>query len=316
MLSVANYISTHIDQEERRYGSTATRTAVPCMSAQPFEAAARGVLSMVRVMIFIDGTWLYLNRHKLRGDFGDPSYQIDYAKVPKVLSNIVAQRMGHSAVDVVRTFFFASYPKNYDREDEEAVRRQIEFFRKLKQEFSYDVELFPIDFEGHRISARNRESDEMWRPREKCVDIALASTMLYYAALPYVYDIAIPVVGDIDYKPVFQHLRRLGKRIMIASIKGSCAREYYDPEDSERLADYPTVFLNDLLDEIKLEFPPRQYRCAKCGSLFWTTYQAKTGERVYCDSCRASYKQLKHKAEESQEDETGTSGAVGGQEGA
>jgi len=48
-----------------------------------------------------------------------------------------------------------------------------------------------------------------WEPKEKCVDIALSTSMLYFAAIPYAYDIGVAVIGDADYKPVVNSLSNL-----------------------------------------------------------------------------------------------------------
>lgn len=38
---------------------------------------------------------------------------------------------------------------------------------------------------------------------EKCFDIAFATQMLYFTAIPYAYDVAVAVAGDRYYIPVF-----------------------------------------------------------------------------------------------------------------
>jgi len=64
------------------------------------------------------------------------------------------------------------------------------------------------------------------RPRRSCVDVALATKMLYFAALPAAYDVAVLVTGDQDYVPVVRAVRSLGKRTMLASFLevDACAR--------------------------------------------------------------------------------------------
>src|SRR5437899_11811370 len=105
---------------------------------------------------------------------------------------------------------------------------------------------------GRRLRRQDRDPNDSFEPKEKCVDISLATSMLYFAAIPYAYDIAIGVVGDQDFKPVLQHVRRLGKRVAIASIKGCCAPEFADPADEARVKDFDIIWMDNFLDELEL----------------------------------------------------------------
>jgi uncharacterized LabA/DUF88 family protein len=175
---------------------------------------------MIKIMIFIDGTWLYSNTYKLSEAYGDPNFHVDFGKLPRVLKQEVSEQVGEVEVDVVRTYLFGSCPANYDLRDEEMVVRRKDFFEILREEYHYEVEIFPIDFKNRRLRKADRRTDDSFEPREKCVDIALASSMLYYAAIPNAYDIAIAVIGDSDFTPMLQSVRRLGKRVAICR----CAR--------------------------------------------------------------------------------------------
>src|SRR5690606_13387827 len=174
--------------------------------------------------------------------------------------------------------------------DFESVRRRLDFFNLLKEEHHYEVELFPIDFRGRRIRSHDRDPSDPFEPREKCVDIALAASMLYYAAIPQVYDIAIVIIGDQDYVPVLQHVRRLGKRVAIASIRGSCSQDYADPFDTRRIKDVDIIWLNDMIPEIELRYEPRQLICQSeyhvGDRLVWTTYRPRRHQPFFCDECR------------------------------
>ena len=248
---------------------------------------------MTKVMIFIDGSWLYANTGKLAQDYARQDLQIDYGLLPEALSRRVATAINMPAVDIVRTSLFASIPDNYDRLDDEAVHRRLDFFNLLKEEHHYEVELFPIDFRGRRIRNFDRDPSDTFEPREKCVDIALASSMLYYAAIPQVYDIAIAVIGDQDYVPVLQHVRRLGKRVAIASVRGSCAQDYADPVDPRRVKDIDLIWLNDMIGDIELRYEPRQLVCQSEYHVgdrhVWTTYRPRRNQPFFCDECRREY---------------------------
>ena len=187
---------------------------------------------MAKIMVFIDGTWLYSNHRNLVEAFGD-EFQIDYGKLPMVLGKEISENLGGAGVDIVRTYLFGSNAKNYSDEDRDMVYRRKDFFNLLREEYNYDVDVYEIDYRGRRLRRKDRDPEDDFSPEEKCVDIALASSMLYYAALPYAYDIAILVGGDRDYVPLLHKVRSLGKRIAIASIKNSCPREFreiYTPQ--------------------------------------------------------------------------------------
>jgi hypothetical protein len=66
------------------------------------------------------------------------------------------------------------------------------------------------------------------------------------------YDIAIAVIGDQDFVPVLQHVRRLGKRVAIASIKAvdekghsPCYRGYDDRANANRVKDFDIIWLDE-----------------------------------------------------------------------
>lgn len=245
---------------------------------------------MTKFMVFIDGSWLYANTIKLATDYGRSDLQIDYGLLPAAVCRRVASHLDIEDIDIVRTHLFASVPDNYDPSDYETVRRRLDFFNILKEEYHYEVEIFPIEFRGRKVRAHERDPDDKFEPREKCVDIALASAMLYYAAIPQAYDVAVAIIGDQDYVPVLQHVRRLAKRVAVASVRGSCAWEYADPIDTQRVKDVDILWLNDMIPDIELKYEPRQLECKSEFHVgdrrVWTTYRPRKGQPFYCDECR------------------------------
>jgi|YelNatPaOPRAMG01_1025707.scaffolds.fasta_scaffold35752_2 cold shock CspA family protein len=255
---------------------------------------------MPKAMLFIDGTWLYSNTSRLAESYGKEDYQMDFGKLPHALAAEVSKQMGNVEVDVVRTFLFGSYASNYDIRDEEAVQRRLDFFSMLKEEYHYEVEIFPINFRGRRLRKADRDPNDTFEPKEKCVDIALAASMMYYAAIPGAYDIAIALIGDQDFIPVLQLVRRLGKRLAICSIKGSCAPELSDIRDEARVKDFDTIWLNDLLGQLELRYERHLLECEapfhKGDRKVWTTFHPRKGRKFFCDECRAEFAKLKQAA--------------------
>lgn len=207
---------------------------------------------MTKLMLFIDGTWLYHSKYKIGGAASSEDYALDYGKLPEVISTAVARQLGGRELAVVRTHLFGSCAADYDSRDEELVQRQKDFFNMLKEKYHYEVEVFPIDFRGRRLRRADRRPDDTFEPREKCVDIALASALMYYAAIPNAYDLAVVVLGDEDFVPLLQSVRRLGKRVAVVSIKATCCPELADPYDEARVKDFDVIWLDDLVSELEL----------------------------------------------------------------
>jgi len=247
-------------------------------------------------MLFIDGSWLYANTPRLSQLYGQ-DFKMDYENLPNVLASEVRQQLRCTHVDVVRTYLFGSYASNYDPKDEFIAVRRMSFYEKIKEEFHYEVEAFPINYFGHPLK---RIPDEPFHPKEKCVDIALATKMLYFAAIPYVYDIAIAVVGDQDFKPLLQSVRKLGKRVAIASIRGSCAADLADPHNNAKVRDFEMIWLDALLDRLQLRYERQQRECQSATHVgdrtVWSDFRPRKGQRFYCDECRTDFKKLKQRA--------------------
>lgn len=256
---------------------------------------------MPKAMVFIDGTWLYSNTPRLSEAYGQPDFRVDFGKLPAVLAEEVGKHIGGVPVDVVRTYLFGSYAANYDLRDEDAVQRRRDFFEMLKEEYHYEVETFPINFMGRRLRKADRDPGDPFEPQEKCVDISLATCMLYFVAIPGAYDIAIALVGDRDFKPAFQHVRRLGKRVAVASIKGSCAPDFADPRDQARVKDFDIIWLDDLLPRLELKYERHLLQCEspyhKGKREVWTTFHPRKGQRFFCDSCRQEASRQKQEAQ-------------------
>lgn len=252
---------------------------------------------MLKIMVFIDGTWLYLNKSRLSDVYGEESFHVDFGKLPQVLAQEVSERLGNIDVDVVRTYLFGSYAINFDIRDEDIVNRRREFFDMLREEHHYEVETYSINFRGRRIRKTDRDSRDTFEPKEKCVDISLASSMMYYAAIPGAYDIAIAVIGDRDFIPMLQTVRRLGKRVAIASIKNSCAPELSDPEDDARVKDFKLIWLDDLLEKLELKYERHLQQCESPihhgNPMVWTTFKPRRGQKFFCDECRAEFQRQK-----------------------
>ncbi len=247
-------------------------------------------------MVFIDGTWLYSNLRHLAKESEQTGFFIDYGILPFALQDALERRDSLPPCDLVRTHLFGSYPVNYSLEDEERARRRKEFFTLLREDYHYEVEAFPIDYQGRKILHDDRDCEDNFCPREKCVDIALASSILFNAAID-AYDIAIAVVGDKDYYPMFSKVRTLGKRVAVVSIKQSCARIYSDRCSDKGLKDFHMIWLNDIIE--KIVWKPEEI-LVQCSSPLHegeresvTTMRLREGQPFFCEACRAKFAEEK-----------------------
>jgi uncharacterized LabA/DUF88 family protein len=246
---------------------------------------------MAKIMVFIDGTWLYSNHRNLQEAYGD-EFQIDYGKLPSTIGKIVSENLGGADVDIVRTHLYGSNARNYSDDDRDMVFRRKDFFNLLREEYHYEVDVYEIDYRGRRLRRKDRELGDDFVPEEKCVDIALASSMMFYAALPYAYDIAVLVGGDRDYIPALQRVRQLGKRVVIASIKNSCPREFRDTSNPLGVRDFDMVWMDDkkVMEEYKLEAIKKWVICRSplhtTENPVWTDEFVRKSRPYYCRECR------------------------------
>ena len=251
---------------------------------------------MAKVMVFIDGTWLYSSQRYLSEGYGK-NFNIDYGKLPRVLANRIAQNLGFGGIDIVRTYLFGSNAKNYQEQDEDMVAKRRMFYDILREEYNYEVETYYIDYRQRRLRKKDRDPEDDFIPAEKCVDIALASSMLYYAALPFAYEIAILVGGDRDYIPMLQKVRRLGKRVAIASIRNTCSYELQNPRDRQGIRDFDVMWLEDMIEEIELRQHLRQVRCESPlhdgVDLVWTDEFVRKNRPYFCRNCRERMREIR-----------------------
>lgn len=258
-------------------------------------------------MVFIDGTWLYSNHRNLQEAYED-DFQIDYGKLPHVLGKRISEALGGVDVDIVRTHLFGSNARNYSEEDRDMVYRRRDFFNLLREEYHYQVEVYEIDYRGNRLRRKDRDPNNEFSPEEKCVDIALASSMMFYAAMPYAYDIAILVGGDRDYIPVLHKVRQLGKRVAISSIKMSCPREFRDTSNPLDLRDFDMIWLDEkkTMDEYKLEAINKWVICRSPlhdeENPVWTDEFVRKSRPYYCKNCRDKMRRQREEHFQSEED--------------
>jgi cold shock CspA family protein len=206
---------------------------------------------MIKTMLFVHGTWLNAHTPRLGRTSGKPDFQIDYGRLPGVLAEELARRAGLGRLDMVRSQYFGSVAENYDMRDHYAVQRRHAFFSELRVESRFEVEALFVDYQGRRLRRQDRPPDDDYTPAERCVDVALAVTVMRYAMTASALDLMMLVAGDADFVPLLREVRRLGKRVAVVSIEGACAEDLAGPDNRRGVRDFDVIWLNDLSDQIE-----------------------------------------------------------------
>lgn len=230
----------------------------------------------LKTMVFIDGSWIFHNKTEIMTAFNEPDFKISYQNLPELITDHI-EGQSNRKVDVVRTCFFGAIPvnkPNFDAAPQEA------FYEYLQKECRFEVEIFEIDFKNQTA----------YSPQEKCVDIGLATSMMYYAAMPDAMDVAALVAGDYDYMPVLRRVRMLGKRTQLVALKklGNVYPTSQKLLNSYDLFDFQPLFLEEHLDEIRLVKEKRERTCDSCGTMELTDW---SGRFFYCHQCRNRHRE-------------------------
>jgi uncharacterized LabA/DUF88 family protein len=155
-----------------------------------------------------------------------------YKKLPLILIKKLKDYLQVSEVDLVRVIL-CQHSNQCRSERQGGSGRAKRFYERLRKDCGYETEIYEINFKGCRLHKEDRDPSDSFIPEEKCVGVGLSESMVYYATIN-AYDVAIAVIGDQDYVPALQFVRKLGKRVMIASVHGSCAH-FYDPAKDPRI---------------------------------------------------------------------------------
>lgn len=206
---------------------------------------------MAKVMLFADGTWFYQNMSRLLDYTEDRFYQVDFTRLPEaILEDLNEQSPGLQA-EFVRGYMFGAYPVKVDPLDEALSQRQKDFYTRMREDFFYHVETYPVNFKGRRIRRSDRDATDPFHPREGQAAISLATTALQ-CAFNHAFDIGVFLIGDRDYKPAIRAVRRFGKRTVILSIRNCCTPEFSAVQERAMVADFDTLWMDDMVPRIQL----------------------------------------------------------------
>ncbi len=223
-----------------------------------------------KAMIFIDGGWLYRSRTSLFAKLGEENFEIDYAKLPKTFCEDVANRLDED-ISLVRTNYFGTIPSARSGFN---TSKQYAFYDFLERSCGYETEIHEVDV----------GTDENW------IKMSLASSLMFYAAQPTAFDIAIVIGDDPDYAPVLRRARLFGKRIQIVGVHTADGRE--PPSGTSlsgrsRVSDFPLLWLDDHANEVRLVRERVTRTCRQCGRVEETTW---AGPEFFCSECRGRHR--------------------------
>ena len=229
----------------------------------------------LKAMVFIDGAWLYRSRTTVFAKLGEENFEVDYARLPRLLCEELANAIDED-VSLVRTLYYGTIPSARASFN---TGKQRAFYEFLENSCHYETNIHEVD-----VGYGENLADEAW------ISMALASSMLYYAAMPSAYDVAILVSDDLVYAQPLRTARLLGKRIQVVSLHtkdGELPLLGTTLLGKSRVMDFAPIFLDDHAAEMKLVRELRTRTCKQCGREEETTW---AGADFFCSECRGKHR--------------------------
>lgn len=218
-------------------------------------------LPALKVMLFIDGTWLYYSlyeRQEIRERYGEGwqfKYTVDWSQLPQIVCRSLQEQEGQ------RGWSAMSHTENGSSENQsfrpiEVTRVSVYTSYKAntaKTSFRYRMfqDMLKSKYDMHMMETVGRG--------EKCIDIQLAVDMLHYATVPDAYDVALLLSGDKDYVPAMVRCRQKGRRIGVVSMRRGCNRALYE---TPNIKDFDIIWLEDHLEELLFQVPSNVRRAS------------------------------------------------------
>ena len=221
-----------------------------------------------KAIVFIDGGWLYKCRTALFSKLGEENFEIDYAKLPRLLCEEVANVLDED-VSLVRTLYFGTIPSARSGFN---TSKQYSFYDFLERNCGYDTNIHEVDVGNDDVRAST------W------VDVSIATNLVYYSALPGVMDIAVVVGENPDLAPALRRCRSLGKRVQLVSVRNG---DY--PFEMTRVSDFSPIYLDDHAADMKLVRERIKRVCKQCGREEETTW---AGTDFFCSQCRGRHRSV------------------------
>ena len=219
-----------------------------------------------KAIVFIDGGWLYKCRTALFSKLGEENFEIDYAKLPHLLCEEVANVLDED-ISLVRTLYFGTIPSARSGFN---TSKQYSFYDFLERTCGYDTNIHEVDVGNDDVRTST------W------VDVSIATNLVYYSALPGVMDIAVVIGENPDLAPALRRCRSLGKRVQLVSVRNGDF-----PFAMSRVSDFSPIYLDDHAADMKLVRERIKRVCKQCGREEETTW---AGTDFFCSQCRGRHR--------------------------
>lgn len=223
-----------------------------------------------KAIVFIDGGWLYKCRTALFSRLGEENFEIDYAKLPRIICEDVANVLDED-VSLVRTLYFGTIPSARSGFN---TGKQNAFYSFLESNCNYDTYIHEVDVGGDDV----RAASSSW------VDVAITTNLVYYSCLPSVMDIAVVIGENPDLVPAINRVRYLGKRVQLVGVRTSTAQTL---SDLLPVKDFTTIYLDDHAADVRLVRERVLRICKQCGREEETTW---AGTDFFCSQCRGRHR--------------------------
>ena len=202
---------------------------------------------MLKAMLFVDADWLCASALDLERAHAKPDLQIDHRRLGGVLADEIGRRHHLGPIDVVRSHYFASRPNDREARDPSLVQRRRAFLAGVQGEPHLELELVDLSYGDRPVGGYADEA-----PGEtSALHVALTVAAMRHALTPGVLDLAIFLLGDRSFAPLLQELRRLGRRVALVSVDGSCAADLADPGNPLRACDFDVLWMHEVVGRIE-----------------------------------------------------------------
>ena len=171
-----------------------------------------------------------------------------------------------------RTLYFGTIPSARSSFN---TGKQRAFYDFLENSCHYETEIHEVE-----IGGGDNLADDAW------ISMSLASSMLYYAAMPSAYDVVILVSDNLVYAPPLRAVRLLGKRTQVVSLHTE-QPSGVTLVGRSRVMDFAPIYLDDHAAEMKLVRELRTRICKQCGREEETTW---AGADFFCSECRGKHR--------------------------
>ena len=107
----------------------------------------------LKAMVFIDGAWLYRSRTTVFAKLGEENFEVDYARLPRLLCEELANAIDED-VSLVRTLYYGTIPSARASFN---TGKQRAFYEFLENSCHYETNIHEVD-----VGYGENLADEAW----------------------------------------------------------------------------------------------------------------------------------------------------------